>query len=104
MFIQLNTDHHFSGRQALADEAEGLLESSLRHFTDQITRVEVHLADENSQKHGPNDKRCVMEARVTGHQPVAVTHHAETISLAMDGAAEKLKGALDATLGRLHRH
>ena len=43
-----------------------------------------------------------MEARLEGHQPVAVTDEAATIDQAIDGAAEKLKRLLDHTLGRLH--
>jgi ribosome-associated translation inhibitor RaiA len=42
-----------------------------------------------------------MEARLEGHQPIAVTHEAETIDQAIDGAADKLKRLLDHTLGRL---
>jgi hypothetical protein len=38
----------------------------------------VHLADENSDKFGINDKRCLIEARPVNMQPVAVTNHADT--------------------------
>jgi hypothetical protein len=43
----------------------------------------------------------MMEARLEGHQPIAVTDDSETIDQAIDGAAEKLKHLLDHTLGRL---
>jgi hypothetical protein len=43
-----------------------------------VTRLEVHLADENSDKFGINDKRCLIEARPVNMQPVAVTNHADT--------------------------
>jgi hypothetical protein len=104
MLIQVNSDHHIQGRQELVAQVEGAVEDAAHHFRDQITRVEVHLNDVNSQKSGPTDKRCMMEARITGHPPVAVTHLAETLVLAMGGAAEKLKASLATTLGRLHRH
>jgi ribosome-associated translation inhibitor RaiA len=104
MLIQVNTDHNIQGRQELVADVESSVEDAVRHFKEQITRVEVHLNDVNSQKSGPKDKRCMMEARIEGHPPVAVTHQAESLALAMNGAADKLKASLDNTLGRLHRH
>lgn len=29
-----------------------------------ITRIEVHFGDENGEKFGKNDKRCLLEARL----------------------------------------
>jgi ribosome-associated translation inhibitor RaiA len=101
MKIQINTDNNIEGREELADQAEATVESTLGHLAEHITRVEVHLSDENSDKGGSHDKRCMMEARLEGHQPIAVTDKAETIAQAIDGAADKLKSALDSTLGRL---
>lgn len=90
MQIQINTDHHIEGHEALAAWATGEIKTALSRHSDHITRVEVHLSDENGHKSGTNDKRCVMEARVEGRQPLAVTHHAETLYLAVTGAADKL--------------
>jgi hypothetical protein len=45
--------------------------------------------------------RCMMEARLEGRQPLAVTHHAQTLGQAVDGAADKLCRLIDSTLGRL---
>jgi ribosome-associated translation inhibitor RaiA len=101
MKIQFNADHHVEGREAITRQAEAAVESTLGHLAEHITRVEVHLSDENGKKAGGHDKRCMMEARLEGHQPIAVTHEAETIGQAIDGAAEKLKSLLDHTLGRL---
>lgn len=101
MKIQINTDNHISGRRVLARQAEAAVASALGHLAKHITRVEVHLSDENGTKAGSHDKRCLMEARLEGHQPIAVTHEAKTIDEAMDGAADKLKSSLDHTLGRL---
>ena len=101
MKIQINTDHNISGREALAKHAEATVESTLGHLAEHITRVEVHLSDENSDKGGSHDKRCMMEARLEGHQPIAVSDEAASIGQAIDGAAKKLKSSLDRTLGRL---
>lgn len=104
MKIQINTDNNIEGREELAKKAEATVEGTLGHLAEQITRVEVHLSDENSGKGGSHDKRCMMEARLEGHQPIAVTDEAETIAQAIDGAADKLKSALDSMLGRLNDH
>ena len=56
----------------------------------------------NHTASGGADKRCTMEARIAGHQPLAVSHHAAGLDEAFRGAAEKLKRALDSTLGRLY--
>ncbi|HAL71123.1 MAG TPA: ribosomal subunit interface protein [Verrucomicrobiales bacterium] len=104
MIIQVNTDNHITGRQEFTAEAEAVVTDALSHVSDHVTRVEVHIHDENSKKSGPQDKRCMMEARLEGHPPIAVTHKAETIAFAMDGAAEKLKATLEHKLDRLQRH
>jgi ribosome-associated translation inhibitor RaiA len=101
MKIQINTDNHIEGREELAEHAEAMAESTLGHLADHISRAEVHLSDENSAKGGIHDKRCMMEARLEGHQPIAVTDDAETIAQAITGAADKLKRLLDHTLARL---
>lgn len=101
MKIQLNTDNHVEGRDKLAAYVEDVVTDILGRFRDRITRVEVHLSDENSHKGGGDDKRCVMEARVEGRPPTAVTHHAASVGQAIDGAVEKLKRALENDFGRL---
>ncbi len=104
MQIQMNTDGNIEGREGLATHINSVVESALSRFSDQITRVEVHLSDENSdKKSGPNDMRCVMEARLEGRQPIAVTHHAATVDQVVDGAAGKLTRLIESTIGRLRQ-
>jgi hypothetical protein len=62
--------------------------------------VEVHLSDENGPETGWHDKRCVMEARLAGRQPIAVTDEAGTLDQAVDGAADKLTRLIEDTLSR----
>lgn len=100
MQIQVNTDRHIHGGENLQDRVQSMVEDAVSHLSDRITRIEVHLSDENSTKGGDNDKRCVLEARVGGMQPIAVTHQAETLAQAIDGAAEKLERALGSALGK----
>lgn len=102
MQILLNTDGHIEGREALATRISNVVEGALNRFSDQITRVEVHLSDENTDKKGGgDDMRCVLEARLEGRQPIAVTHQAATLDQAVDGAADKLTRLIASTLGRL---
>lgn len=103
MQIQVNTDRNIEGHEALAAQIRGVVESALSRHEDFITRVEVHLSDENSNKKGGNDDiRCMMEARLEGRQPAAITHQAATVEQAVDGAVDKMARMIESTLGRLH--
>jgi len=104
MKIQLNTDVNIEGTEALAAQVTAWVEQALTRFSQHVTRVEVHLSDENGSKSGQHDQRCMLEARLEGRQPVAVTDHAATLEQAVHGAARKLAHLLDSTLGRLHDH
>lgn len=104
MKIQVNTDSSIKGDQRLEEIARGVVEDSLDRFRHDITRVEVHLKDVNSHKGGSDDKRCLMEARLEGRRPTAVTHNAGSVEEALYGAAGKLERALNSTLGRLKKH
>jgi hypothetical protein len=101
MQVQVRTDSSIHGSDNLTHVVEGAVEGAVKRWTPRITRVEVHLSDINRHK-GGIDKRCVMEARLGGLQPIAVTHLAVTLPEAIDGAAEKLKKSLETTLGRLN--
>lgn len=103
MLVHFNPGNDVEGRGSLAARAEQIVSDAIGRFSGQITRVEVYVSDENGAKKAANDKRCTLEARITGHQPVAVTNHAPTFAEAISGAAEKLQRSLDHTLGRLNR-
>ena len=101
MQVQINTGRNIEGNEALAAQVTGIVESALGRIRDHITRLEVHLSDEDSHKSGQEDKRCMLEARLEGRQPIAVTHQAVTLDQAVDGAAGKLARLIESTLGRL---
>lgn len=101
MQIQINSDHHLNPSPELASRIQALIRDTLDRYSDRITRVEVHLNDQNSVKGGSNDKRCNMEARLAGVGPVDVNHEAETLDPAIDGAMEKLERAIEHKLGRI---
>jgi len=100
MKIQVNTDAHVEGREALAAQVGATVEHALRRFQDQVTRLEVHLSDQNGGKSGQHDKRCVMEARLEGRQPIATSDSSATLDQAVRGAADKLARLIDTQLGR----
>jgi ribosome-associated translation inhibitor RaiA len=104
MKIQINTDHNINGREGMIQYAESVVENTLGHLADHITRIEVHLSDQNGKKGGDQDDRCLMEARLKGHQPIAVSSEAATVDKAIIAAADKLKSSLDHTLGKLSGH
>jgi len=104
MDVLINTDSSVENTAALSEHVETSVRSALDRFSSKLTRVEVHLSDENSHKHGPEDKRCLIEARIAGRQPTAVTHHAPDIDKAVSGALDKIKSALDTVFGKLATH
>lgn len=101
MQIQVNAAHNIEGHEALSVWASDTVKDRLSRQSEHITRVEVHLADENGGKSGPDDKRCTMEARLGGRPPIAVTHHSATLREATAGAMDKLTRVIDTTLGKL---
>ena len=101
MQVQVNTDKNIQGREDLVTRVQGMVSAALGRYVDRITRVEVHLSDENSVKAGADDKRCVLEARLAGMRPVVASHQAEELPQAIDGALEKLMRALESDVGRL---
>ena len=104
MTIQINTDNNLNVHEAFGNKLEELLSEELSRFSEHITRLEVHLSDENGSKNALNDKKCLLEARLEGRQPIAVTANANDYELAVSGAIEKLKALLNTIEGKLRNH
>ena len=80
---------------SLEKQVADALTSSIGRFSDRLTRIEVHFADLNSaKKSGPADKRCMLEARPTGRDPIAIECFADSFYAAATDAAGKLGRAL----------
>ena len=90
MQIQVNTDDNIEGRENLVRHIETEVGRILSRFGDQVTRVEIHLSDENAGKPGNADKRCLMEARPAGRPPVTA------------GSAPDQGRQEDAAIARVH--
>jgi ribosomal subunit interface protein len=101
MQININTDSTVERQPGLNDHVKTVVEAAISRFRDHITRVEVHLSNNNSQKSADGDNRCMLEVRMNNYQPIAVSDHAATLHQAIAGAAEKMKRSVDNTLGRL---
>ncbi len=104
MLIQINTDKFVTVDARLVQRFETDMDSTLARFRHQITRTEIHLSDENAEKSGGADKRCMLEVRPARQQPLAVTHHAPSVDEAFSGALEKLEALLESVFGRSEHH
>jgi hypothetical protein len=104
MQVQVNTGNGLPNKETLESWATDFLNDSLGRFRGDLTRVEVQLSDEARGKQGANDMHCMLEARPTGHPPIAVNHNASNMDEAIRGAAQKLIHALDHKFGKLDRH
>jgi ribosome-associated translation inhibitor RaiA len=100
MQIQLNTDENIDGREALSNQVKAEIHSRLDRFSEHITRIEVHLSDEDGRKSGNADKRCLIEARIEGRQPEVASEQATTLESAVSGAVRKLQHVLETSLGK----
>ena len=104
MQIVIDTGHNVEGSEDFSAHIEAGVKSALLHYTEKLTRVEVHLSDKNAAKSGSDDKRCLIEARPAGLEPVTVTNDAATVQAAFDGAAKKMSHLLETTFGKLNHH
>jgi ribosome-associated translation inhibitor RaiA len=103
MQIQVHSDNHIEGSARLVEWVSDSVASKLERFDDELTRIVVHLHDDNGAKAGAHDKRCQIEARPKGLQPLSVTHKSESIEQSIDGAIEKMHHALEHLFGKLRQ-
>ena len=104
MKVQVNTSNDIDNKESLERWASDYLNEHLARFDQDITSIEVQMTDENhAAKGGGVDKRCMLEARVNGIKPIAVTNFAPNQDLAFRGAADKLAKAIDHEFGKLDR-
>lgn len=101
MQVQVHTDTKIQGGESLLQWVEQETQTRMERLREYVTRVEVFLSDEDAGKSGANDKRCRMEARPAGRQPLTVTADADKLADAVTGALDKLIRAIDHDLGRV---
>lgn len=98
MKIQFNTDKNIDGNEKEQKYFTSQIREELERFQSHITRIEVHLSDENGKKKGKDDIQCLLEARLEGKQPIAVKYQSRTIEKAVSGAIGKLKSSIKTIL------
>jgi len=101
MLIQLNTDKNLTIHAEYEAQLTDKLTKELDRFSGHISRLEVHMSDENGSKSGLLDKRCLLEARLEGRAPIAVSNLGQTYDLALAGAISKLKSSLTTFISKL---
>jgi len=104
MHIQVTTGDNIHGREELIHYVETETRHFLSRFANHIMGIEIHFTDENGAKHGKGDKRCLMEARCSGHPPVAVSDESSTIKGSFHGATKKLQHLLESNFGKSEAH
>lgn len=95
MNIEIRTDKNIQGSERLISYVRAELTQEFQRYSERITHFSVHISDENGDKSGDHDKRCMIEARPAGMKPVAVTHKAPNIDHSIHGAIDKLKRSLE---------
>ena len=94
MQIQVHTNDNIQGGESLIQWAQEEAASKLARFREHVTRVELFLSDVDAGKSGTADKRCVIEARPAGRQPVAAPAEAAKVADAVAAALDKLVRSL----------
>jgi ribosomal subunit interface protein len=101
MTIQVNTDTHIDGSQNTKAYVTEKVEAGMKHYAEKITRIEVHLSDQNADKDGPEDIQCKIEARIEGQQPVLVESKDETMHKALSEAIDKMQAVMRTMIGKM---
>ncbi|MBA2539169.1 MAG: HPF/RaiA family ribosome-associated protein [Deltaproteobacteria bacterium] len=99
MQVQIRHDENVRGDKNgwIEDTVKGALE----RYGEQITTVEVHLADEDGPKNSDGAIRCSLEVRAAGFKPMAATAHANDVGTALEAALGKIERHLESLLGRV---
>ncbi|MEL7682588.1 HPF/RaiA family ribosome-associated protein [Citromicrobium bathyomarinum] len=104
MQVQFNSDSSVMGTENVAERIEEAVRAKIARFEDRLTRLEIHVRDENGPKGGVDDKACTIEARPAGGKPIGVTGHASTVDDAARKAADTLAQRLERHFGKSDRH
>ncbi|MBU1373241.1 MAG: HPF/RaiA family ribosome-associated protein [Bacteroidetes bacterium] len=100
MTIQVNTDNHIEGKEELITYISNLYSEKLSRFDAHVTRIEIHLSDENAGKAGSDDKKCNVEARLEGHDPIFASAQSDEMNKAVHEGLHKIKRAIEHSLDR----
>lgn len=96
--IEVRASSSVRGSATLDKHVEDVVSRALAHFAARLTRIDVHLTDENADKKGLNDKRCQIEARPASRKPLSTSATAATVEQALVSAVGKMKRKLASRL------
>ena len=102
MEIRVHTDNHITGSENFFEKYSEELNKKLHRFTEYLSGADIYFVDENKAKASINDKKCTIEIKIKNKPPEAVSHNADTINLAFNGAIDKMNHLLDSRIGKLH--
>jgi hypothetical protein len=102
MKVLVNSDNQIKVDEEIIKLAQAEVDRALSRFEVRLTRVELYLSDLNGPKEGSHlqDKRCIVEARPAGSQPVSTTADETTVAEAIAQAVNKMKRLLETSAGR----
>jgi hypothetical protein len=100
MLIEVRTDASIAGGEALSDQVKGAVRAALHRYGDRVRRIDVHLSDAAGNKTSHDNKRCSIEARRDGCEPILVAQQDSSMDKAIHGAVHKLKTAIDGAFGK----
>ena len=98
MLIQINTDKNIESSAASIAHFTGVIKEHLERYDEHITRIEAHLSDENGSKNAGDDKKCLLEVRKKGADPIVVSSVEATMHQAVKSASEKMASLIEKAL------
>lgn len=93
MKIQLNTDKNIQGDVKLTEWVNEVVNSKLNRFSNRITRVELHLSDQNGGKFG--GFKSIIEVRIEGKNPVLAQEVSDNLHTAVNSSLDKIKSVIE---------
>jgi hypothetical protein len=103
MKIQVNSDKTIAADASMIRFVKGDVRKVLGRFAAKITRVEVHLSDIDNRKTRQADKRCLVEVRPAGAQPLAASATDRKLASAVHEGLRKMQRLLTTFFGRMGR-
>lgn len=102
MQVQVHADDSIQGGDSLAQWATEEINTKLARLKEYVVRVEVFLTAVDALKAtGGPGKKCVLETRANGRQPIAVNAEAEKVKDAFNAALDKLRRAVESDLDKV---
>ena len=95
MNIEIRTDKNIQNSERLITYIRAELNQEFQRHSERITHFSVHLSDENGDKGGDDDIKCMIEARLAGVKPVVVNNRGHNVDTAVHGAIDRLKRSLE---------